>query len=285
MITATRFSDDLDDWGDLSPTAPETVIDDTSNMYSNIVRGPDGVDSSGNYQGNTLQDRLRIGTSSTKYILIDPVAVSITLGAGGTINLKSGGDIILEPSDANPALIKWSTTYNFGAAITGTKGLCFWPTVAHTNYFQVGYNAATGASWEFLEVRLSAYNASIMGAYYDANNFAIIGAYAADGIGYARLFADESGTQYEVRLDPGVGGLFPHAGTVNLGTSVKKWNQGWFNDYVIALGGIHVGGTADPGTDNLVVDRDVTYAGLPSTNPGIVGRLWSTGSIVNISTG
>jgi hypothetical protein len=30
------------------------------------------------------------------------------------------------------------------------------------------------------------------------------------------------------------------------------------NDYITALGGIHVGGTSDPGTDNLVVDGNIT---------------------------
>ncbi len=33
------------------------------------------------------------------------------------------------------------------------------------------------------------------------------------------------------------------------------------SDYITALGGIHVGGTTDPGTDNLVVDGTVTIAG------------------------
>lgn len=35
-------------------------------------------------------------------------------------------------------------------------------------------------------------------------------------------------------------------------------------DYITALGGIHVGGTSDPGTDNLIVDGDV---GLGITDP------------------
>ena len=52
-------------------------------------------------------------------------------------------------------------------------------------------------------------------------------------------------------------------------------------DYITALGGIHVGGTSDPGTDNLVVDGDITTAGdiLPSVSAtkdlGSTSKRWN----------
>ncbi|NCN86782.1 hypothetical protein GW932_03025 [archaeon] len=42
------------------------------------------------------------------------------------------------------------------------------------------------------------------------------------------------------------------------GYEIQTGGQMYVNDYIVAPGGVHVGGTADPGTDNLVVDANVT---------------------------
>ncbi|MCI5054846.1 MAG: hypothetical protein MRY83_01990, partial [Flavobacteriales bacterium] len=44
------------------------------------------------------------------------------------------------------------------------------------------------------------------------------------------------------------------------------------NDYIIAMGGLHIGGTSDPGTDNLVVDGNIQGNGSMTHNGGTVYR-------------
>ncbi len=47
-------------------------------------------------------------------------------------------------------------------------------------------------------------------------------------------------------------------GTTDLGSwELNLSGQARFSDYVSVLGGLHVGGTSDPGTDNLVVDGEI----------------------------
>lgn len=79
-----------------------------------------------------------------------------------------------------------------------------------------------------------------------------------------------------------------NSGQANLGTSSKLFGVVYTegvrtdtitaNDYIVALGGLHVGGAGDPGTDNLIVDLDTRiggglYVGSTGTDPD-VGQLF-----------
>jgi hypothetical protein len=52
---------------------------------------------------------------------------------------------------------------------------------------------------------------------------------------------------------------------------MQTGGQIYTNDYLVAMGGVHVGGTSDPGTDNLIVDGDLTVSGGDLTVSGGVG--------------
>ncbi len=67
----TKFSDSLDDWGDLSPSAITIVSDDSSSLYSPVVCGPDTTGITGTQVPNALPGRLRVGNDAN-YIVIDP---------------------------------------------------------------------------------------------------------------------------------------------------------------------------------------------------------------------
>jgi hypothetical protein len=70
-IESTRFSQDLDDWGDLAPGAITMVSDNYTNYIQVVTSGPDAKDSAGNQIGNVLKGRLRIGETGN-HILFDP---------------------------------------------------------------------------------------------------------------------------------------------------------------------------------------------------------------------
>lgn len=184
-------------------------------------------------------------------------ALDLKFESGGNLILGAAADIIMTPSDTEPALIKWSALYNMGAGITLSRGLCFWPTTVDTGFFSVGYDPTTPQYHRFGSIILAAKDAAALRVHTDATHNAGFDVYSSAVIGWARIYAEEDGKTFELRLDPSTEAFYPFAGTINLGRNADKWNQGWFSDYVIALGGIHVGGSTDPGTDNLVVDGSI----------------------------
>lgn len=183
----------------------------------------------------------------------------INIDSGGDINIEGGGDIILTPSDANPALVKWSTVYNLGSAATALRGICLWPTVANTGSFRVGYDPINAQNHRFDLVVINAESTVGIHAYTDDNYNAGIDVVSGSTSGFVRIYAKEAGSIFDLYLNPSAGAFYADSGTVNIGSSAKKFNQGWFADYVIAEGGIHVGDTSDPGTDNLVVDNQAGF--------------------------
>jgi len=72
-ISCIKFSEDLDDWTDLTPDAVTLAeADPATGAYSVVISGPDTTTSSGNVP-NTLTGRLKIGGASN-YWVIDPAA-------------------------------------------------------------------------------------------------------------------------------------------------------------------------------------------------------------------
>ena len=49
---------------------------------------------------------------------------------------------------------------------------------------------------------------------------------------------------------------------------IQTPGQIYVNDYVVAMGGVHVGGTSDPGTDNLAVDGNIVVNGAITAPEG-----------------
>ncbi len=168
----------------------------------------------------------------------------INIEGGGNINLDAGGDIILAPSDSNPALIKWSTLYNMGAALTDARGLCFWPTTINTGYFYIGYDPVNNQNQPFNNIGIKSYSTAHMISTYNADNNALVSTNAGNNVGYIRLWTEQAGADYEIRLRAGT--LDPYIGSINIGSSGRKFNDGWF------------GGKTSSGTATITASSDIT---------------------------
>ncbi len=149
---------------------------------------------------------------------------TLTVKGGGDIVLETGGDIILEPSDANPALIKWSTVHNLGAAATVVRGLCIWPTTPNQERFYIGYDPTDPGYSRYDIIGLHSYLAINLRSYRDASHY--------------------------VYLDLNSGGVGSDYLSININGNVYNF----WSTYLSTPGGIHIGGITDPGADNLVVD-------------------------------
>jgi len=200
------------------------------------------------YGGDGANDYIKF--DGTNVSMSMALANALTIKNGGDINLEAGGDIILAPSDANPALIKWSTVHNLGAASTTARGLCIWPTTPDQEYFWIGYDPVNNVYSRYSDIGFHASDHVIMESYSDAENYAYV--WALGGSPQVLVTVEELNVLGTYKFANTY--FAPIVGTINLGHSTWKWEQGWFNDYIIALGGIHVGSTANPGTGNLVVD-------------------------------
>lgn len=183
---------------------------------------------------------LRVGDADS-WLKWSAGVLDIQLASGEALTLQPGGDIILKGDDADPGAIIFDTdTRNFYMAAHFTnKFVSIWPGMDGDGVFNLGRNMA-GAMTRFNDIDFVAKTDIWSRAYFDAGHNAYLQIQA--GATYARL---------KVKGDY----LAPTTnGGVALGTSSLKWSQGWFDDYVIAMGGIHVGGTAVPGANNLLVD-------------------------------
>jgi hypothetical protein len=88
-INAIRFSEVLDDWGDLAPGAITIASNTPTTAYSPVIAGPDTTVTSGNLP-NTLPGRLRVG-ASTNYILLEPVSpLRVSLYSADVERLRIG---------------------------------------------------------------------------------------------------------------------------------------------------------------------------------------------------
>lgn len=233
---------------------------------------------------------LRVGDADS-WLKWSGGALDIQLASGEAITLAAGGDIILTPSDANPAFIKWATrNINLGCAANAGRGLCFWPDTANSEIMRIGYDAVNDTYSRFDAVYIYSQLQLTLNSYYDVDHSSTITLYSSNTQGYISFYAEKGGNTAHVQLQGGATKRFTPAinDDVSLGWTTHKWKQGWFSDYVIAMGGIHVGGTADPGTDNLVVDGLVniglawaTGAGLTTKvdrSSGYCARFWNDGN-------
>lgn len=148
---------------------------------------------------------LAIYEDANNYLKFDPtngvrIAVSaanaITIKDGADINLEAGGDIIMTPSDTNPAILKWSTTHNIGLASTTSRGLCIWPSTANQEFFQIGYNPTAGAAQRYDQIKGYAEDQIVFDCYKGATDYIglemrtvtteLIRFYGNDGGGYKK---------------------------------------------------------------------------------------------------
>lgn len=164
-------------------------------------------------------------------------ANAITIKNGGDINLEAGGDVILAPSDANPALIKWSTVHNLGAATTAVRGLCFWPTTVHTGYFKVGYDPVNAAEHRYYHCTILGQIHVSISSKFDATTYSYVSA-RSDGAGdpnNVQLLNSNAGTTVEIQLSAFRTAFFPVAtNQIDLGRATNEWKDGHFTGTVHA---------------------------------------------------
>lgn len=199
---------------------------------------------------------VRIYDGSNNAVLQFKPAGEVYLLSGRDFNVEAGGDIVMTPDDSSPSLIKWTTVHNLGAASTAAKGLCFWPTTENDGYFKIGYDPINNVDWRYYHCIIQGQIHSTINSRYNATTYSSVSA-TSDGAGATnrvRLLNSNGGTTVEVDLSAYDTALYPATtGKIDIGYSGKSFKCGWFSDYLIAEGGIYVGGTSDPGTGNLLV--------------------------------
>ncbi len=151
----------------------------------------------------------------------------INIEGGGNINLDAGGDIIFAPSDSNPALIKWSTTYNLGSAATAARGLAIWPTNINTGKFRLGYDPANNVIKPFSVVTINTKNNIYIDSVFDADFAAGVDITTAATYAVVSLRVEEGGAIRRARLSatefaPDV------TNALDIGTTARRWKNGWF---------------------------------------------------------
>lgn len=184
------------------------------------------------------------------------VADALEIQAAGNIKVLAGGDIILIGHDTNSADLIWDGTKDISFAMSA-DGQYFgiWPETANEAFFGIGWkqDSATGSEQRFDLINLKAERGTAISGKTAAAKECTITAFSDGDRGEGIVKVQEGASTYEYHFR--VAALYPDTSNViDLGTSSLKWKQGWFNDYVIAEGGVHVGGTSDPSTDNLIVD-------------------------------
>lgn len=203
------------------------------------------------HSAGTLQ--LRSGTAD-----------ALIIESGGNIKIESGGDLVLEPDDANPAIVKWSTTYNLGAAATAAdRGLCVWPTSGNSGEFAVG-RKSDGTASRFNKVLIDAYDSATLKAYYSASYYALVTADANGSNAYVGLSAKET-TEYQVILD-GSGVFRPNTqnNLIDIGSDTYKFKSGYFGTDLTVGGNLHLTGDLNI-TGNIDVPDDAWIGFSAST--------------------
>ena len=106
-LSCVTFTSDLDDWGDLSPSAITYADDASTYTYTTVVSGPDDAPTTGN-QGNLLQGRVRL-VSGDNSIVLDPATVRVQLFESTDERVRIG--------DLNGIAGHTSTVWGFAAAM------------------------------------------------------------------------------------------------------------------------------------------------------------------------
>jgi hypothetical protein len=184
------------------------------------------------------------GTYSTRAInTIDFGTVGGAAISPTDITVPTGGDIILTSSDTDPALLRWSEAHNMGAAETLNNGLCLWPSIANQEYFFIGWNPVSPAGYQrYKWITLAAQTDLDLRTWYDSTHSASI-----------QIDTDDDESNITLRCNAGAG------------EKTFRFNNNNTGDLTVPC--LHVGGEADPGDNNLIVDGAV-YVGIDDDTSG-----------------
>ena len=128
-FNATKFSETMDDWGDIGSASITVSIEDTDGSFQTIVVGPDSTVGSGVIP-NELQGRMIIGSQDSSAIYIDPSDPSITMKEGSTarmvIGYLSSANYGMQVNDSSGAMVMQvdsSQAVVGGFTINNTEGI------------------------------------------------------------------------------------------------------------------------------------------------------------------
>ncbi len=228
------------------------IILDASNKkisIKNATFGNEGIQ----LEYNAGTPRFYVGDGSNEYLkYIQGTGLSlsvahenaITIESGGDIKLESGGDINLTPSDSNPALIKWSTVHNMGAATTAARGLSIWPETADQDWFRIGYDPVNDVIKKYNDIIFYAYDVIHIESQYDATHYAKVITNAGSTDNNAYLQANHGGTIVSLDCDAGSNEVVVSAAdfkplndaTTDIGDLNKRFVNGFFSGYIATSG-------------------------------------------------
>jgi len=228
------------------------IILDASNKkisIKNATFGNEGIQ----LEYNAGTPRFYVGDGSNEYLkyiqgtglsLSTAQANAITIKSGGDIKLESGGDINLTPSDSNPALIKWSTVHNMGAATTAARGLSIWPETADQDWFRIGYDPVNDVIKKYNDIIFYAYDVIHIESQYDATHYAKVITNAGSTDNNAYLQANHGGTIVSLDCDAGSNEVVVSAAdfkplndaTTDIGDLNKRFVNAYFSGYITTSG-------------------------------------------------
>lgn len=187
------------------------------------------------YTGTIVASAIKGTDFGTLTITSGKIVINTTdaleIGGSGNIKVLAGGDITMTPSDTNPALIKWSTVFNMGAAATAARGLCIWPTDAATKSFRIGFDPVNNTSslWNAIDLLSAQY--ITLSTTWNADNMTSIGLYShTAGASKITLNIEASGTQqyfyfYQDKFYPS------YNKQSDLGLDGHAWDDVYADDY------------------------------------------------------
>ena len=212
-----------------------------------------------------------IGTAGTLTIaaggkLIINVADSLEITANGNIKVLAGGDINMYGAATNPALINFvgnDYTISLGIDNYATNTLFIYPDTDDRGIFNFGSNF--GGSKRISNIFLESHNYTYVKSIYDANHDAYLWTYASSSQGIIGLHIKDGGVIQTIQF--GLNYFRPNA-AIDLGQTASRFRNLFLSghalitDYLVAEGGVHIGGTSDPGTDHLIVDGTSLLTGV-----------------------
>ncbi|MBL7051141.1 hypothetical protein ISS04_03165, partial [Candidatus Woesearchaeota archaeon] len=204
---------------------------DDTKIYENAdhkihIDAPSGIDLNIDSNGNN-NEKLRIMSGTTEIAYIQEPG-NMQLDGDLTV---SGGEI-LTPDSVMPNIVLNSVGSGDNWNSQGA-------------YISIGESGDLGAAALHMTYRGDGYGWIGSGAVSNA----------VPGASYLRFDynSDNIYTPDNLRVD----GEIRQGSSDYGGYEIQTGGQIYTNDYLVAMGGVHIGGTSDPGTDNLVVDGNI----------------------------
>jgi len=249
-----------------------TTVFSQWDLSGNVLIGQTGAGQSNIY---ITSGAISLRNNVTDVITISSAGVvGITVKSGGHITLERGGDIVLTPHASSPAEIVFGNIH-FGSVNVNT--LEIWHDDSESGYFYIGYDPAGGTpTWSYLKSIIFRVHTEIEFLVFgDVNNW---GKILIQNDGDIFISAQNGGDAVQgVQLAADDAAFYPVTTDItDLGNTTHKWKTLWVKNFAVVYGGIHIGSSADPGTDNLRVDGTfkMMERAAADAETALYGQIW-----------